>query len=196
MRRGSGQESSSTGEEEDWDRLDSASDLDAVAKALGVHDGMSTVRGTRGRSPYLQEAYRSSGHLSRPVTPKRSASGSQSSLWGESPSANNIAPPPRTTRLSNVEEHTDDSRGPRSSSKARHVKAGTSPSRLSYKASKATKNGSVRSMPPQPLGGSLPDPKLAMTPENIKPLLENTREVHARLTECIGEIRLLLSART
>jgi hypothetical protein len=46
-------------------------------------------------------------------------------------------------------------------------------------------------MPP----ATLPDPKLAMTPENIKPLLENAREVHARLSDCIAEIRSLLAAR-
>ncbi|KAJ3800707.1 hypothetical protein GGU11DRAFT_676662 [Lentinula aff. detonsa] len=49
--------------------------------------------------------------------------------------------------------------------------------------------GSVRSMPAQPLSM-----KLAMTPENIKPLLENAKEVHARLTDCIGEIKGLVFA--
>ena len=50
------------------------------------------------------------------------------------------------------------------------------------------KSGSVRSMPPQ---SSIPE-RLAMTPENIKPLLENAKEVHSRLTECIAAIRALL----
>lgn len=45
------------------------------------------------------------------------------------------------------------------------------------------KGGSVRSMP---------EPRLAMTPENIKPLLENAREVKRRLTDCIEEMRALL----
>ena len=67
------------------------------------------------------------------------------------------------------------------------------------------KTGSVRSMPP-PLAASslqgqqpsplssLPDPKLGMimTPENIKPLLENAKEVHMKLHECIVEIRALI----
>ncbi|KAJ7465933.1 hypothetical protein FB451DRAFT_1402343 [Mycena latifolia] len=35
----------------------------------------------------------------------------------------------------------------------------------------------------------------AMMPENIRPLLENAREVHARLSDCIAEIRSLLAAR-
>ncbi|KAF9029104.1 hypothetical protein BDZ89DRAFT_1065627 [Hymenopellis radicata] len=45
------------------------------------------------------------------------------------------------------------------------------------------KNASVRSMP---------EPRLAMTPENIKPLLENAREVKRRLGDCIEEMRALL----
>ena len=73
------------------------------------------------------------------------------------------------------------------------------------------KTGSVRSMPPHlvtsfslvstglhgqqpsPLS-SLPDPKVGMimTPENIKPLLENAKEVHVKLHECIVEIRALI----
>lgn len=72
------------------------------------------------------------------------------------------------------------------------------------------KTGSVRSMPlhlvpssllpvglqgqqPSPLS-SLPDPKLGMimTPENIKPLLENAKDVHVKLHECIVEIRALI----
>jgi hypothetical protein len=48
-------------------------------------------------------------------------------------------------------------------------------------------------MPPHPVSSGLPDPKLAMTPENIKPLLENAKEVHVKLNECIAEIRSLLS---
>lgn len=192
---------SSAGEEEDWDRMDSASDLDAAARALGiVQDGSATVRGKgRGRSPYLQDPFAPPlpGYPIRPLTPKRSASGSQSSLWGgESPSHGGTPPPlppSRSTRLSNVEEHMDGQRPARSSSKGRHSKVGASPSRPM---SRGTKNGSVRSMPPQSASGSLPDPKLAMTPENIKPLLENAKDVHARLNECIAEIRSLLSLHT
>ena len=73
------------------------------------------------------------------------------------------------------------------------------------------KTGSVRSTPPHlvpssllstgfqgqqpsPLS-SLPDPKLGMimTPENIKPLLENAKEVHVKLHDCIVEIRALIN---
>ena len=55
--------------------------------------------------------------------------------------------------------------------------------------------GSVRSTPPQWIepAGELPDPKLAMTPENIKPLLDSAREVLLRCTECVAEARTLLA---
>jgi hypothetical protein len=32
-----------------------------------------------------------------------------------------------------------------------------------------------------------------MTPENIKPLLENAKEVQVRLGDCIAELRTLVS---
>jgi hypothetical protein len=35
---------------------------------------------------------------------------------------------------------------------------------------------------------------LALTPENIKPLLEYAREVSTRLAECIGEAQTLFNA--
>jgi hypothetical protein len=199
------------GEEEDWDRLDSASDMDAAARALVIkHDnstsGLATVRGKgkgkgKGKSPYLQDTHRHPPPLPpRPLTPKRSASASQSSIWdGGLDSSNGGAvgsgtPPPipgaRSTRLSNVEENSDDYRHP-SSSNIKRSNVGISPS-ISSRDPKSPKNGSVRSMPPHPISNGLPDPKLEMTPENIKPLLENAKEVHARLNECIAEIRSLL----
>lgn len=62
-------------------------------------------------------------------------------------------------------------------------------------------SGSVRSAPSglqdalsSSTSTALGKPKLAMTPENIKPLLENAKEVHARCEECIGEIKDLLAA--
>lgn len=53
-------------------------------------------------------------------------------------------------------------------------------------------------MPPQLVASatsaSLQDAKLAMTPENIKPLLENAKEVLEKLHECVAEIRALIEA--
>ncbi|KAK7038373.1 hypothetical protein R3P38DRAFT_543541 [Favolaschia claudopus] len=171
--------SNSTGdEEEDWDRMeDSASDAETAAAA--ARRGGSTIRG---RSPYMHASFLAAAP-GRPTTPLRSPSGSRTSVHDLTAGA---AGPARGTRLSNVEEHAD-SKSPIStrSSKAE------SPSRHFSRSRRGGKTGSVRSMPP----ATLPDPKLAMTPENIKPLLENAREVHARLSDCIAEIRTLLAAR-
>ncbi|KAF9442540.1 hypothetical protein P691DRAFT_765119 [Macrolepiota fuliginosa MF-IS2] len=183
--------------EEDWDRMDSASDLDAAARALGMKnlgsgsdgkDGGSTVRIKKGKSPYLQyQAPSSSSQLSRPVTPRRSASGSQLSLWAESPSKSKSwvhhQATPRAPRLSNVDESVESTK-----SREHERERRRSSSRMS---GKIQKSGSVRSMPPQPV---FPESRLAMTPENIKPLLENAKEVHARLGDCIMEIRRLLES--
>ncbi|KAG5640617.1 hypothetical protein DXG03_007903, partial [Asterophora parasitica] len=120
-RSASRQESSSTGEdEEDWDRMDDASDVDAAARVLGIAsatDLSATVRGKgkKGYSPYLQDAYTPSlpSLPGRSLTPKRSANGSQSSIWGGGGEGSGSGTPPhpplpqhaRTTRLSNVEEN-------------------------------------------------------------------------------------------
>ena len=51
----------------------------------------------------------------------------------------------------------------------------------------ANQSPTVRSAPNVPLS----DFKLALTPENIRPLLEYAREVSTRLGECVGELREL-----
>ncbi|KAH7914872.1 hypothetical protein BJ138DRAFT_1123089 [Hygrophoropsis aurantiaca] len=183
---------SSRAEEEDWDQIDAFADLDGAAKALGI-DGSATIKGKKSRSPFLPAAE----HAPRPVTPKRTPNPSQTSLVCE-PSPRSIRPM-RSTRLSNVEEIDDDYRQPRSKLKAekRISLPRTSPQRppsRSHRGGGLT--GSVRSAPPpQSLDNDsylLPEFKLAMTPENIKPLLENAKEVHLRLNECIREVRSLL----
>ncbi|KAF8625459.1 hypothetical protein AX17_006860 [Amanita inopinata Kibby_2008] len=211
--RGNETPASSNGNgDEDWDRIDSATDLDGAVKTVGATmsgDGMSTIR-VKGRSPYLQQPAPTSFKPGRgratspnPNTPKRIASSSQTSLYEDSPtsSSHNVRP----TRLSNVDEDTAEhprSAVQRSSSKTKpppspsssanvNISPLTPPPRTSsklYHGNKTSKNGSVRSMPPQRMA----ELRLAMTPENIKPLVENAKEVHVRLVECIAEIRSLL----
>lgn len=115
----------------------------------------------------------------------------------------------RPTRLSNVEEmaevqldnnHTHaHERTSRAESKDKGKSK--SPRRTSSRRGRLT--GSVRSAPP-PTPAPAPLPlqdgdrrslALSLTPETIRPLLENAREVHARCTECVDEIRDLLAAR-
>lgn len=115
----------------------------------------------------------------------------------------------RPTRLSNVEEmaeaqldndhahaHEQTSR-PESKDKGKSK----SPRRTSSRRGRLT--GSVRSAPPPtpapaplpPQDGDRRSLALSLTPETIRPLLENAREVHARCTECVDELRALLAAR-
>jgi hypothetical protein len=80
---GTGDSSSNTGEEEDWDRMDSASNLDADVNTLQVADGGGTVCGGgesrklskngKVRSPYLQDPR---AHIPPSIVQKRSFSGS------------------------------------------------------------------------------------------------------------------------
>ncbi|KAH7886709.1 hypothetical protein F5I97DRAFT_1038359 [Phlebopus sp. FC_14] len=185
--------SNMTGEEEDWDRIDFAVDLDAHTRAVGS-DGHATIKGKRGRSSYLPEH----GHCSRPVTPRRAPDTSQISFQVEA-SPRSIRPM-RSTRLSNVEEVEDGERQPRSAkSKNRSSLPRVSPHRPPSRGQMIVKTGSVRSAPPQSVDADtrlLPDFKLSMTPENIKPLLENAKEVHLRLNECIKEVRMLMDMNT
>jgi serine/arginine repetitive matrix protein 2 len=199
--------------EEDWDRMDSASDLDTAAKALYVIDGSATVRGGRqwdGRKkiPYLEQdtfaRLASEQSTDRPLITKRSFGTSQTSIRCiEHQSGNNSSQPGkalRPVRLSNVEEHADDVSSDNGPSPMRSVSQ-TQPSsqaRLHKSGASHPKSGSVRSMPVHVASATMsptadPKPPLAMTPENIKPLLENAKEVQARLGDCIAELRVLVS---
>ncbi len=114
----------------------------------------------------------------------------------------------RPTRLSNVEEmaeaqldndqvHTHEQT---TRAKSKDKGKGKSPRRTSSRRGRLT--GSVRSAPP-PTPAPAPLPLqdgdgslgLSLTPETIRPLLENAREVHVRCTECVDELRALLAAR-
>ncbi|TFK68595.1 hypothetical protein BDN72DRAFT_949385 [Pluteus cervinus] len=91
------------GDEDDWDRIDFVSDLDAAARGLGRGtDGTVTVRGSnRSRSPCLYGPPPSSLPGSRSGGLKTTESASQVSL-GSTPGM-----PQVQTRLSNIEELND-----------------------------------------------------------------------------------------
>jgi len=113
----------------------------------------------------------------------------------------------RPTRLSNVEEmaeaqlenDNDNGQGLQLEAHAQASRAerkSKSPRRSSSRRGKLT--GSVRSAPPPtPMlqDGDRRSLALSLTPETIRPLLENAREVHARCTECVDELRALLASR-
>ena len=156
------------------------------------------------------------------IIPKRSFSASQSSISGSGGGDGQHLPPNLPSRLFRLEQQqpTDTaSVEPFASLRISSSKSapttiqskpandnfsGSSPGASSRPSSSRStkilnaKSGSVRSMPPllpqgQPSSlSSLPDPGMIMTPENIKPLLENAKEVHGKLHECIVEIRALI----
>ena len=117
----------------------------------------------------------------------------------------------RPTRLSNVEESAEaqlDGESSTTSATTRGVVNGRSksprrPTPPSNTGSvRRTLTGSVRSAPP-PTPTLMPPQEgidkrnlaLSLTPETIRPLLENARKVHVMCTECVGELRALLASR-
>ena len=171
--------------DDDWDRIDSAVDLDAAIRLLG--DGTATIKGKNGCPPYVF----SQSHARRPVTPI--AAQTRPSCRSESRRLR-LLRPMRSTRLSNVEEVDDDDVPSRPHSRTnRRPKTSPHhpPSRSQQQLAAAAfggRSGSVRSAPPRQafdVDGQAPDTKLSMTPESIRPLLENAKEVHVRLNDCM-----------
>ena len=226
IRAGSSSSCQVANEEEDWDQVESASDIEAMSP-LSV-SGSSTVRRRKHRSLYTPPDI----HSQLPVS-KRNPNASQTSIISielpMTPSRARTQLPPlplesgttrshaRSTKLSDVKELAEmdsDLTRPvkRSHSKSKRqsyagVSSSKRPSSRSGKSGLTT--GSLRSPPPQMWPGSSssdrsPEPNrialpenglaLAMTPENIRPLLENAKEVYGRCTECIAEMRQLLAS--
>lgn len=186
--------SNMTGDDEDWDRIESAIDLDMAARTLGI-EGTATIKGRRGPPFFSDNAGHAHGATHRPVTPRRVQN--SAALRLEMEASPRSLRPMRSTRLSNVEEVEDGERDQTDKVNNRVSRPRTSPNRPPSRGLMpgSIRTGSVRSAPPQPLD----DPqdseiKLSMTPENIKPLLENAKEVHIRCHECIRELRMLLDA--
>lgn len=150
-----------------------------------------------------------------------SASQSQTSLHERMPiqPGSSGGPPfgsqfnPRLPRLSNVDELPSrpmNARSPSNHSPTQSQGQGQdSPRKVSGRmiGLPSMKSGSVRSMPQGLVISDSTSSQqqhtlqhqsssrtlaLAMTPENIKPLLENAREVHVKLVDCINEIQALL----
>ena len=185
----------------------------------GGTDASSTLRAKRAnqgqpeKSPYLTHQ---ENLPPEPSNPRRGGppgpDASRSSIWEGTWS--------RGTKLSNVEEiaegNTPVKRGPKkqpsrlfglspSPSLRRHLSDAKQPQKQPVRINgkrlsgvppvqRGGNTGSVRSTPPQWIetAEGLPDPKLALTPENIKPLLDSAREVLLRCTECVAEARTLL----
>ena len=195
-------------EEEDWDRIESASDLDLTSPSSTVRvEATGTVRGRgpQGRSPYtfaLQPT--ASASNSRITNPSRS------SIWTvdlpqpsgfdgptpRKPSSSDMQG--RATKLSNVAEVLEIEKGKgalrRTLSKASYTPNSPSSKRPRSRASKLSLARSLGTGLASELSAQGPPLALAMTPENIKPLLENAKEVQARCQECLAELKQLMDA--
>jgi len=186
-------------------------------------EATATVRGKKGLSPYEQQQRHRQVERAKssqfPDPPKRTPEASQSSIWGVTDS------PSKTAYVSQSSSPHQGDRGSQrqsrhaSAGQYRTSAPSPSPRRPSSRNGKrGGQTGSVRSAPPQAWvsqgHGYSPDVQssalptsassafsptqalaLSMTPDNLKPLLENAKEVHARCAECIGELKILLSAR-
>lgn len=175
-------------DESDWDRMDSLSDVDVQ---IDNSPENADRKGTLKLRKKKRLSYRfESPSRPRPTPFRNPFSSSQASLQG-APDQSPVQI--LSTRLSNVDENSAsaprsgrqtpvDSGRPRSRGKDRPVPS------------------SVRSVPLKPSKGlpvfdiaPIPEFKLAMTPENIRPLLENARVVTSRLQDCVSEVKDLLS---
>ncbi|KAI0691260.1 hypothetical protein BC835DRAFT_1360949 [Cytidiella melzeri] len=209
-------------EEEDWDKVESSSEL-AIASRRASSPPNATVKS---RSPYSTDSPALVPTVPGKATPNASRSSvwessvqTPSRLPQSSSSANISQSYSRSTKLSDVKElverEGEDLRQHRRSlSKAKRRSSrvpSPSPKRpVSRSGRKSVGTGSLRSPPPPTLSspsysylaeldnpGFLESPlSLAMTPENIRPLLENAKEVNARCHECIAELEQLLALRS
>jgi hypothetical protein len=163
-------------EEEDWDRMDGVHNVDPLAKRAGASaEGSvtSTFRDRR-RSSYTSKLVTSSKQTHDPR-------GSTPAPFG------GMLP----NRLSDVAESGDHHDLP----SAHQSSEGSSAPRRKPSKGQRWKTNSIRSAPPNTDAHSTDSP-LAMTPENIRPLLLNAREVQARCAECISEVKELLEGRS
>lgn len=176
-------------EESDWDRMDSASDLNVELDAIanGV-DPKGTLKLRKKKRPSYP--FDGSPH-------SRSVAAKHSPLHESQVSLDSKADKPihqRPTRLSNVDEN-----NPSTSSSGHSTPGPSNDKRPRSRGKDRLVVSSVRTVPVKaPVGiptfdvAPIPDFKLAMTPENIKPLLENARVVTARLKDCVSEVKVLL----
>ena len=195
--------SRSSMDDSDWDRMDSMSDLEHQLKTASNGAATTTTEGGSklGHTVKLAKKKRPSQPTPpRPSSPnfKLPFGGSQVSFATPDQSVTNF----RSARLSNVDENPDQHSQVQATPTA-NVRRPLSKGGRDREAKLDRPFSSVRTLaqkpskPPVPSFDApnvhaLPDLKLAMTPENIKPLLENAKVVTTRLVDCLSEVRGLL----
>jgi serine/arginine repetitive matrix protein 2 len=165
----------------DWDRMDSASDLEGGMSPTPRraqsprHHEQATIKGRRARTPSVDQ------QPPPPVPPLRF----------DQPATQTPTPVPRSnsSQISLRSSPSKPRLGGRFRSRTTDGPVPPPPSigltRPSVSSS-GVKTPASNSAVPSP---SPADFKLALTPENIRPLLEYAKEVSARLNDCISELR-------
>ena len=203
-------------DESDWDRMDSTSDVDVMMTDRSPVEGQGdTLKRSQRRREALNAITTSMGDGSRGNKPFETSSFTDPGGSSQASSQTHLR-----SRLSNVDEREvsdgvlsgrrthvsidppatarpsrPQSRGGIADRTSLFASVRSVPPPVSAKISKSASkaNGSAASVSAEP---SSTDPtsnlKLAMTPENIRPLLENARAVTARLKTCIAEVRVLV----
>ena len=161
----------------DWDRMDSASDLEGGMSPTPRraqsprHHEQATIKGRRARTPSVDQ------QRPPPVPPLR-LDQTPTPVPRSNPSQISLRSSPSKPRLGGrVRSRTTDTPVPPPPSIGL-----TRPSVSSSGVNTSATNSAVPSPSPA-------DFKLALTPENIRPLLEYAKEVSARLNDCISELR-------
>ena len=191
-------------DDSDWDRMDSTSDVDVQLAAIADE---SSGRGSTMKLRKTKQQNRLSMPPIGPIALKHQTlafNSSQRSFASQDQPPANL----RSPRLSNVDENdvSMTSTGSGLASGRQTPEISRRPrSRAGRDKDREKQFSSMRAIPPKhpskgipsfdaPPPSLLPGPqvKLAMTPENIKPLLENARVVTSRLHDCLAEVKGLL----
>lgn len=163
------------GDRDDWERM-SQSELD-LTNLTNIGNGTNTIRGRKSKKSSLPSMHPYS--VQGATTPKKT---------------------PTVSRVSLLEPVLPFTGGGNATSKPSKHKLRTSSWSQTHVPHSSAVNGkgpvsgTVRSAPPADVNAPL-DPKLTLSPENIKPLLEYAKEVSVRLGECITEVHSLLGQR-
>lgn len=195
----------------DWDRMDSASDIDIPMAADDKAANQATVKGKKSlipRSPppqvpqpypILPSASHSSlslrdSPLKRPArlpTAITEEAGRTPPAKGRSASHSNSRPPSRGPRVRQI---TNSSLPPLPFSSLLEHSTKSTPGETNFQRSPRPSMDLDQPIKPDPMPvTTAADVRLALTPENIRPLLECSREVSARLSDCVTELRNLAS---
>ena len=183
------------------------------SRKAATYEGLSVTPSTNARTPNLSRsasrnrgasASRSSVNIALPSTPVPKVGGLRNRIFRKAESKDGTPPPApsqafaQAALVNAISPSHEDATSTQDSEAHRYgrERSATAPSRRPTGSRSASANhvasNSVPATPPVDALPPLPDLRLAMTPENIQPLLEYAKEVSARLSSCVAELRSAL----